>query len=60
MKDSIGQTINGKKYSAERVIVGKTKLRQTIVFMGHKEEDSNTYTKNQTDEMKAIAGQILW
>jgi len=60
MKDNIEQIINGKKYIAERVVVGKTKLRQTIIFMGYKEEDSKTYTKNQTDEMKETAKLILW
>ena len=28
--------------------------------MGYKEEDSKTYTKNQTVEMKEIAQLILW
>ena len=60
MKDIIEQTINGNKYSAERIVSGKVKLRQTIIFMGHKEEDSMTYSSDDGDQMKITASLILW
>lgn len=52
--------VDGQTFTAERRISGQRKLRQVVVFMGHEEHDSQTYTPAQAGAMRATAELILW
>lgn len=53
-------TVNGRTYTAQRVVTGKTKLRQVVEFRGHVEQDGATYSRDHEGEMVAVARQMLW
>jgi hypothetical protein len=54
------EVVNGREYWADRVIEGKRKLRQRIIFRGHVEHDSATYRPDQLGAMDSMAHLILW
>lgn len=57
----IVEVINGREYSAVRVITGTIKIRQYIVFRGHTEHDSRTYSKSEKAELLDLnASHLLW
>ncbi len=60
MENTIIQIINGREYTAKRIIEGKRKIRQRLIFRGHVEPDAATYKPDQRDDMDAMARLILW
>lgn len=57
---TISRQINGRTYTAERVIEGTVKLRQHLIFRGHTEHDSKTYSPDRADEMDTTIQFIFW
>ena len=53
-------TINGKSYTATRVVTGTRKRRQYVEFRGHIEPDSTTYGIHNIGQMEPMAQLILW
>lgn len=60
MQDTITVTVNGNTYKATRKITGTRKLSQTLIFQGHTESDSKTYSPADRKEMDIVANLILW
>lgn len=59
-RSTITQAINGRTYTATRVIEGTRKLRQHIIFGGRTEHDSKAYSPAELAVMDATASLILW
>lgn len=53
-------TIDGRTYTARRVVTGTRKLRQYVEFRGHIELDSTTYGIHNIGQMEPMAQLILW
>jgi hypothetical protein len=60
LNSTVARQINGRLYTAERVIEGTRKLRQHLIFRGHVEHDSKTYTAMQRAEMDSTMDLIFW